>query len=379
MGILVKDYEKVIFNTQDEIAGYVSYRNDNDLWVETQICDCKVVALEEGDDISSYSLHLTSENAIKSAMAENAFFLTFSNNDLTCIVPVRYTGEESLFNRAGIGGCTIHNTVEKGNVSVLPKSEKAEILTKFLSLYKSKTRILIRDEKASFLASECYSILREKELYDIIVDVIDLQYPMNEFKEGSASHELLRFDFKFNDEDMELDLENRIKSNVGYVSSVESGFTFYTSDIGESSACVFPYFLINGNRKLCCGAPISVKHIGKNNTKDFEKAVRKMNKLFQSNAQHFEKLSEMEIKHSKHCLANVAKALKLPKKLTLSIIDNIAECENFTGFDIYWNLCEIVNLYNESAKEVTRSLYYQEVVARSISLDFTQFDNVYDL
>lgn len=101
-----------------------------------------------------------------------------------------------------------------------------------------------------------------------------------------------------------------------------------------------------------------------------------MNKLFQSNAQYFEKLSEMEIQHPKHCLANAAKALKLPKKLTLEIVERM---EGNTGFDIYWNLCEIVNLYNEKAKEVTRSLYYQEIVARSISMDFTQFDNVYDL
>ena len=367
----MNDREKMTSQTEAEIVNYLHQRKINDKWLEVSINDCKLATFDKLEKIgkrTKLDFSLTNQNAINTTIEDTGLFLISKIKKINYVIPVRFTAVTSIYGRAGFSCQVAYNETTNGGIQALSKERKTELITEFFKLFNQKAKILIRDGKASFMASSSYSILNEFDLLKTIDDTLEEKYPMKEFIEGEVSHSNLRMSYKLNDDDMEQSM--KILSGVN---NVESGFTFVTSDIGESSASAFPYFILNESLKIFTGAPVSVKHIGSNSVKDFKRALKKMNASFESSIESFDKLSKISINHVPTCILNISTYLKLPKRNTEEIVSQMLEYED-TALAVYFKLCEIITLYASQDKSVERSLYYQELVARNVDINFKMFD-----
>lgn len=370
----MKDYEVKKFEKEEEVKEILAGRKTNDIWLETKINKLCFIDRESYEtNKNCYDVSLTNNEAIQESFNENGYcmvIMTESERDI--LLPIRYTAVESIYDRAGIAGQTIHLTEETKDLmtTVLSAKEKSGVLTLFCSLYDKTAKVLIRDDKTSFVASGAYAVLDASELFEALKDAVDIEYPENVLNDGFVSHEAIVLNYGYNDPDMEENIKNRLLNFGINVSNVKTGFQFRTSDTGLYSASVNSFFTVNDGIRIPCGEAIISKHMGKNSIKTFTNQIKKMNASFKHSMNLFEKMSQQTIEDPTETLLTVSRSIGLPKKLTKEFTENM-NLVSCSAFDIYWTLCQIVNEYGKrNPKNPERVIYFQEMVARSATMNY---------
>lgn len=378
--IYLQDYEIKKLNNEKELNDYVAFRKEDDTWMSVPISKCRIIRKNEDESIEDFMEKNginASQEAVQSTLDDNGMFLKVTGRKNAGVYPVRYTAVSGILNRAGLSCFTMSNSVETKKVRVLTPEEKMKFINKCLGLYDEEATILIRDEKVSSMASDRYAILPVDELKAAIESVLDEKYPMAEFVSGEVSHESITLSWNLDDEDMEEDLNSRLEEAGFPPASVKSGISFLTSDVTKANASVLPYFIIDG-KKICCGKPIELKHIGKKTAKDFEKMLPKLNAMFENNVTRLEELSNITLRYPADCLRAVAYINKLPKKLTLKVAQKWEEtvwAGPATAFDVYFALQDIVETYQKNEKtSITGFLNIQGTVAEMLYEDYEKYD-----
>lgn len=377
--ILIKDLETLKLNTENEMKEYLENRKENDEWIETDISKCRVFTKDENEDLASFMEKnniLASEDAVKSTLEDTKIFLSYIKKGKREAYPLRYTSVDSMLDRAGLAGRTFTNTVEKPGINIMPLDEKLKFITKALKLYNGKCKILIRDEKISAMLSGVYAILPADELMEGLNKVMQYDYPMSEFVNGVASHEYINFSWLLNEEDMEEDMKDRLEELGSRATEVKSGIDFLTSDIGDTNASAYPYFLING-KKMRCEKGVSIKHMGKKTALDFERKLPQMNAMFKKDMERMEELTKIIVNFPDDCFRSVAKNFGLPKKISVRIAARFNELypETCSAFDVYFHMHEILDAYKDEKSSIVNILKVQESVASTLYADYVKHDS----
>lgn len=380
----LQDSEVRNLQNAEEVKEYLAFRRTNDLWLSAPISRCSVLIAEEGEDadtfMKTYHISPKLKKQVEESM-QDGFFLRipvkrrYAMEETMLTLPVRYTALDTILDRAGIGGRTIVSIEERSGQRVLTRKRKAEILTEFMKLYDAETKLLFRDGKVSAMLSSQYAILPADELYEAIFHVLEEEYPMAELIAGRISHEYINFRWELKDEDMEEELRSRLEEFGCSVKEVSSGMSFITSDIGNTNASVYPFFLIDG-REIRCGDSVEIKHMGKKTVTDFAKKLPKMNAMFKNSMEALEKLTSTQIRYPAGCLRTIASNLGLPKKISMKVAENMEAASNTcSAFDIYYALHLILDEYNRKPEaSITTMLQIQEKIASALYLNYEACD-----
>lgn len=376
---MLKDYEVIGFKTAQDTKQYLEERRITDRWVICPVSKCAVYA-DEGDGslFSKIDREKVSEESISECAGDIGLFIKFYDKEVKhCVIyPMRYTAMDSLLDRAGLRGRTMVNTEEKPGIKVLPLKEKAAFLTRCLKLYDGNCKILIRDEKVSAVLSDQYAVLPVYELEESLQEILAKEYPMAELKDGTATHEFITMRWDLKDDAMEEDLRCRLEDCGKKVSKVNSVLKFLTSDVGESHACVFPYFEVDGI-SLRCGRPLKVEHKGKKTVFDFAKLLPKINAMFKNDESRIENLASTVIKHPADCFRAIACHQKMPKMICKKLSENLECMATCSALEVYYWLHVAVMEFEGQEKNpgITAILDKQEKAAAALYLDFKEFDH----
>lgn len=385
----LRDLEVKRFDNLQELHEFLNTRTNTDLWITDYSYENKVVGIPNNPiclaQIKSDITNLVAtDEAMYECMENMGLLLTFPgpNDGRLITMPLRYTAYNSLFERAGLTGRTIRNSVCKKNCKALEPAIKAEWLTTALGLYPDKCQILVRDGKVSTIRSSQYQILDTEELVAELELALAMDWQIFKMQSAEASHECTVIRYVIKDEEA----EKRIVACLAGINlpsdKVEIGVKFVTSDIGDSAATLYP-FLILKDLEIQLGDTLKLTHNADATIKKWsDEILTRLASLTKDSVDKIISLSKIKIKNIGGCLRNIACHVGLPKEASIRVGEEIESMYMgpCTALDIYYGLFEIVNRNEEkllkagSQYSPSQLLKYQELCAQALSLDFEELD-----
>jgi len=377
----VKDYEEKVFKTKEEMEKFLKERDDADQWLRVPMCNIKVsgdygpIIVHSVLDSFDGTYEGTEEDAMQ-CLEEAGLFVGFSDpSDEGRIktYPLRYTAVDSLYDRAGLSGRTIHGEGDSDNI--LHPSVKAEWLTTALNLYKkSETQILIREGKISTMRSAQYNVLKASELFDNVWKFISRNWDEPAFIGGVASHELTHSDISYGSEDENKILKSKLTKAGIKCEKCSLSLQFYTSDTGDAAATLLPYIRLD-DKLVPIGEGLKLVHSHGASMDDWrEKILKRLDSFPRATLEKIDNLASIKIDNPAGCLRFTACDLKLPKRNSLKVAADFEAMytNGCTALDVYYKLFEIAQM--SQRKTEADKLKANELIARSLFTDFKAND-----
>lgn len=379
------DEEIRILRNREELEDYLQFRKTHDEWVEEPINECTVIGIDA--EVPIMIAVACTENGIDGnaenveCIRENGLFLSFVKDGERIIMPTRAIAFNSICDRAGLNGPTISNFKISRSRQVLPVVDKAAWLTRGMSLEKRKCKILKRDEKISAMLSSEYVILPADELVPIAEREIKKEHPDYEFMDASISHEYLHVRYLCNNPFTDGRIQLLLKDiQYGDFDSVKCGIGFATSDVGLSSAFVYPFLKIK-DMVIRFGDSIAVKHDGSNSVDIFKEKMEKVGTIFKEAEDQIEKLGNIDLESIPNTVRNIVNDHRgtFPK---IQADEVIAELESEfpngegTAIDAYIALNDIITRYCATKKfNPSVQLNMMDRVTKFLYANYSKYDH----
>lgn len=377
MKYLNYDYEEKVLKTEADLKDYLDFRSQNDIWIFpfTNECACVGINLLSRRDTSEIPEGIT-EEMYSEAYSSNRLLLVYPNNFKSEVLPIRYTAFQDICNRAGLKGRTIEQLCDKGNIAALDPQIKGQWLSTGMSLNGNECKILIRDEKISSMKSHEYQIFPEKEIVNLLEYELENEWPDFSYNGGRVSHEYLWVDYKLNAYIMEESFKLKLKGLLNdhtRIKTLTAGVTMATSDVGNSSVTITPYYELDGT-KIRLGDPIHVRHDTCNSLKKVQEEMSHMAASFREAEERIEVLGNTTIEHPKECFLNIVNEFKLPKGTASVIAEEFWDAQS-TAIDIFIRLNDLVERHFENSNmSLTSLINLSENVSKLMYIDFEKFD-----
>lgn len=368
------DQEIKLLSTTEALQEYLSFRKKNDVWIKPFCNECACVGLSATADnkLSDYEIQ---DHVIAEAMADNKLLLIYPENFKVQIMPIRYTAFPDLCNRAGLKGRTIELMEDKGKISALDPIIKAQWLSTGLSLNGNECNILIRDEKISSIKSHEYQIFPEYILINTLKNELQKTWPNYTYERGMVSHEYLSVSYFLNADDMEASFQLKLEDyGIKNIESLKAGINFSTSDVGNSSVSIAPFYKLQ-NVKMLLGKPIHVRHDTCNSIETVIKELSQIAASFREAEEIIEKLGNTPINYAKECFLNIVDEFKLPKLVAKDIAAGLNN-SGCMAIDIYIALNDLVEKHYAQSQNMslTSLINLSESVSKLMYIDFTLYD-----
>lgn len=355
MKYLKFDEETRLLCKREELQDYLQFRKENDDWYQPSINEVAVVGVE---NIPIMMQTFCAENDLDAedgnnveCIRENGLFLSFLKDGGRTIIPTRAIAFPSICDRAGLSGPTIANFKASRARNVLPVVDKAAWLSRGMSLDKRECKILVRDEKVSAVLSAEYVILPADELIQIVESEIVKEHPDYTFMDASVSHEYLNVRYLVNnpntDGRFQILLQD-IQYGTFEFDRVQCGIGFATSDVGLSSAHIYPFFRVK-DMIVPFGDSLAVKHNGTNSLQTFTDKMEKVGTIFKEAEDQIETLGNTDLNSVPQVVRNIVSEHKttFPKAQSEEVISELeSEMDpSGTAIDAYLALNNIANRY----------------------------------
>ena len=395
---LNKDDEVRAFDTREEVAEYLKFRNEHDEWIADTISSLSCYAIDPKIPIfwdsrktgvtrmtkRGYKLPMddivtddTEEGKTNQECIETfgMFLCVLHGCGTFRPIPCDERAFSSIIQRAGDECGTMTRVNESPKKSVLPIEEKADRIARDFFLYEGGAQILVRDGKCRFVASDQYTIADNESLVLALEEVLAQDHPDMEFVQGAVSHDYLALKWKLHDRMQEESLRLRLNDAGANIQELTSGVTFVTSDVGKSSVRALVNFVIDGKEITLAG--VAIDHKVEELNEEFKEGLQKFNELMKESEEVIEALGNTDI-------ADVAFVVKeitdhytaiFPKKATEEVLGEIPirypAGVGGTAMDAYLLLVEIIDRFTRSEKPtLARSLELSEKVSRLMHLPF---------
>lgn len=384
METYLKDTEVKEINTLEELNDFLESREKTDRWINIPLGMTKVVGIPNApilvdsikDGIDGY---IGSDDDLQQVMGESGLLVSFYNRDKEMFEtePLRYTGVESVLQRAGLTGRTMRDT----GAEALAPEKKAEWLTEAIQLYKDKGCIILdRDGKIGTMRSENYVPLSAYRLNKSLVTVINGMWENVTFNNARVSHEYTEVNLSYGSDENKQNLVHKINDMGINCVDVEMSLRFFTSDTGDSAATVVPSIRIDG-LQMTMGEPLRMVHSrGASEDKWLNTILPRINCFPRETEEKLDTLGKIKILHPGGCLRFIASEIGLPKTLTLKVAEEFeAMYDTCTALDIYCYLHEIMEA-SEKSKSISPSatIKHRETVARALTMDIKSYDVNYE-
>ncbi len=384
--VYLDDMEEMQLKTRKDLQDYLKYRAEHDIWVEPFVNECACAGFDLHTDVEEEigrnSLQgIVSEDLIRNTMqTENKLMLIYPDLIRSLhpqVMPIRYTAFPDVCGRARLFGGTMELTQDKGLLKALPAMIKAQWFSTAFSLNGDTCKILIRDGKVSSMKSRKYVIFPEIELVNALEEELYKEWPDTSYLDGSVSHEYFSINYMLNATDMEesfkLMLENLGVNDCG---NIKAGVRLSTSDIGNSSVVLAPFYLLNG-QVMNLGKAIRIRHDNGNDMDVYKKALETIGCVFREAEERIEELGNTDIKDPVTCFNNIVEQVNLSKTITNCIADNLEKQfpDGCTAVDIFIALNQTIEVY-KSVKNpsLTDLIQYSEQINKLMYIDYTKFD-----
>lgn len=319
------------------------------------------------------------DDALSETARNIGLLLVYPKDGDMVVKPTRYTAFSSICARAGLAGSTITNTNDKPLQSVLPLVEKAQWLSRGLSLHHAKCKILYRDGKVSSMLSSDYEIIPANEVVPEFEKNVRKDHPDMSFASGMLSHEYLYLDYMLNNTDMEESFIAMLDDYNVKASTVKAGVRFSTSDIGGSCVTAAPFYYIDGVR-VRLGHAITLAHDLKHKAEDFIELLKGLAMVFKEAEDRVEELGNTEIKHPHGCFMYILNKNPFLKAGSEKIADELEMLypSGCTAIDIYIALNRIVEERNKRKPlSPTQLINLTEAIAKLLFLDYKEYDHIW--
>ncbi len=272
---------------------------------------------------------------------------------------------DTILERAGISGPCIER---------FTKEELVKVLKLCLSKLGSEKGLLVTiDEKACALLSDNYKVIGLDEIFK------EASSEMSKLngKFGGGFSTINETTASYTIDNPELRMEYSKKFENSMLEKAVPVLEITSSNTGLSSVSLVPKFFVKGH-EIVIGKPLKAAHKGSSDMKTVKDNLSQTFAIFKAATEKLSKLRDVKIQYPMQCFKNVAKRINLSKKLALlaagDFMGYVCEDEEITAYDIYLGLTEAI-FHAEmlgKKKEIINSL--QEIVARAIYLDYSEFD-----
>ena len=375
--LLKADRDVMTINNSDELKDVIAFRTDHDKIFTSKIRDLKLVRVRNGETAGVFNAR--TKSALPEAVVEenkNGLFLDFQteiNGQIRhAVMPIRYTAMDSIYERARVNCFTISNEEETGDAGVMDIDEKIEFINKAFSLYSGTAQILFRDEKITSVMSGQYYYISLESL-DEGIKALAEDFPNMQFKEATLSHEFFKESYSLKSDELEEDILLSLQEGGVSADKVDIVINAHTCDHGKIAATFYGQVIVD-NTKLLFGSPESVKHSGKKSCELVKAAAKNLYSSFKDNQEKIKNLPKVSINYPDGCLRMMAKEYRLPKKIACELADTLVGKTGTTAYEIYWMLNKIVLIAEERGLDALRVMTLQDMVARTLNVDYKRFD-----
>lgn len=348
----LNDYQIKDLDTRKELQDAVDFYKEHDVWIFPYAHEIQTFG------VSDYPLfngnireNVTScdDAALDECLKEAGLFLTVPTETSQYVTfATRSTALTSIYDRSGTN-CRIVRTINSTpKMRALSAEERGEIINKGWKTSDEQVKMLISDEKISFVGSSKYVILPYDEGIRIAENVLDMIFDKKEYIRGHISHEFIVAEWEVSSAETEA---YRIFLEEHHIvlptQSVSFRFQFSSSNIGNAKMSGRILILVDGRFLAPLGLPSSVWHL-KGHSEGcsldvFETKLFKIASSIQNNEDQIELLGNTDIYFPAGCLQHVLKLCPtIPKKLKDLAVENMKKVTSCNAVDIYFAVSELI-------------------------------------
>ncbi len=373
-------YKDEFITTFKDVLSFLDFINEvefNSMWF---IDKCKKISFEALLLKSEQTEKL--ENEYKERGLANIIENTINNTGLILKLDdtpylVRDCAVKSILARAKINGTAL----TKVDTTTL-----AKILNHCMKVATGDALFRFSEEKISAVhsaSSSDYSILKLPELFSITNDYLQFSFSNCEFVDAMFSHSMTSALWSVNDNSLIESYNELFKIHSVECGEILPAVRLTSSDIGISSATLFPILLI-GDRKIpsVIGDLIKLEHKNGASIADFESNLDLLYGTFKSAITKLTDLLNIKIKNPVNCMIGVIKRIGLPKKYSLEAVENFKEQYSdkpvVTAYDIYLGISEIIFIMQCAKCSSAQIINTEEMIARALSIHWKDYDTSID-
>lgn len=369
--------EELCFLEEERAEETFEKITSEDRWISVLASQVNAIAVEnvpifveQVRNESKIAEDVSDESVIQTMTSGIQLGLNFPYGDGVTCYPVAETGFISCLQRAGFQQSTsLSGREEKREFIPLLATERALILNLGLKTQCDKLmKILVRDEKIRYVGSSEYSELPFNELLRVFKEGLTRTFSDVKFITASADHEYFSARYEMSDSILEENFRKILESARIKVKDFKLSCRLTSSDVGLSSACIYPYISSRELGEMVLGKPISLEHKGGHTIEIFKNTcVSKIFSLFRIAEETFEKMATKKIVYPGGAFKRIAKGIGLPKKSSIIASERfVAMFANPTWLDLYWAIYEAYTDYEASNGGFTQAqkLNYEEQISR---------------
>lgn len=285
------------------------------------------------------------------------------------------TGMTSLIMRAGVDCSAI------SKASIVDKKTMIDIGLKVAG---DKTALVLFSfgKARTFNGGGTYCVLKQSEMFDAIVNMLNTTYGDFSFRGGTFTHIRTQAEFELTgDTDNILETYKEACEDAG--STKDRGlkvmFEFSTSEIGEECATI-SVFLSRGGMRILIGSAIKVPHSGNSTTETFKEQLPLLLAKTKDLVSGLENLLSVKVNHPINCMISIAKYAGLAKTQTMTaaaelqrMMDEMKEADEkaeISAHDVFYSLQEALMEMRKANVSNTTILKCEENLSRTLVAEF---------
>ena len=369
-----EDGYRGIFREQDDFLACLKRISENSFWKRRKAKNLRLVAITEGSKMAEEM----KERYVNDGLDEDITTDTIVNTGLLLIdkneyYPVRGCAIKSILDRAGIQGNGLRR---------LEKNVYARILNDLLKVANGEALIRFSEGKVSaVLSGDCndYAVLDVEQIFLHSVDYLTANFKGCQYLGGFYEHNMVSALWELSGEDELLKAyKEELRLHGKSVDEMKPMVRITTSDTGNGGANIFP-MLVSGkeNTTINLGEPLRLEHRNGNDITEFDQQLKQLYGKYQLATGNLITLLKIDIMNPINCMRGVMDKLKIPKKYQAEAVELFKAQQGedpCTAHDIYYGISEILYMLACDGEEGSRITRMEEIIARALSLNWTEFD-----
>lgn len=380
MAKLLSEVNERILLNEDEAMAIIEDISNTDVWAEAAINEIAAfsidncpILLSEIRDRTNISDEVSDESVMENMEAFN-IGLSIPLGSTKGAYPIGDTAFLTMLQRAGFSGSTALSCLkDKGTQDAMAPEDKAKVLNLGFNLFKGNAKVLIRDEKVRAVLSDDYCILPFSDLVAVLKDRLLVNFADVRFADTVLSHEYFSTVFTISDKTICDEFARLFK-----VKDLRMVVKLTTSDVGSCAASIYPQVFFEGLYRTI-GNPLLVTHKDKHSLADFERKANEIYSLFKESSKVLEEMARKKLVYPAGCFKRVAKAIGLPKKMSVLAADDFQALfgRSALQIDLYNQIYEVIDQFDAETGGLTQAqkINLDEGISRVV---FGNLDN-YDL
>ncbi len=391
----LKEEEVRNISSPEQLDEVVNFYEKNDRWIEVAANSLRTFGVSNlpllllFDEKQNEIKDTCSEDNFNECVAETGLFLSIPVVDHFETYATRYTAFPSIYNRSGTNCRMVTTLYNKGFVTAKSAEERGEDVNRGWQTTKEPVKVLISDEKVSFVGSHKYVILPYREGIDTALQVLMEEFEEVSFRSGMISHEFILADWNIWNDEAEcfrifLEDHNVIQRDE----KIKIIFRFTSGNVGNSTMTGRLLLQIH-NVAIPIGPAKSIWHLSTKSTKneklsenngcsfqDFREKLENIGEVLKDNEDLIEQMGNTTIMFPQICLE---KAFGLCPSIPANVKKDVLESfyyQTCTAMDVYLAVSETMEKL--TGKNLNAIVQIMEEVARLQKVDFTELDKAED-